>query len=144
VLHEALRRIEALLKLPTPASFFQRLLDTKHLDALPDMRPLLGAKRMLLDQAQVDDALETSVWGIESRRRSTAVWLPRTSGKAVMEHYGWARTKFAEPTAGPPWGNSDNGLVWDLLQLPELTDNETVRLATLKYWPSVDFHRWLV
>lgn len=126
VLTEALRRIEALLSLPEPAAFFEPFLTAKSLDSIPDMRALLGAKRMLLDQSQVDDALETSVWGLESRRRSTAVWLPRAAGKAVMAHYGWARTKYVEPGAGPPWRNSEQGLAWELLTLPEHADNETV------------------
>ena len=68
-----MRRIEALLDLENPVDFFKPMVASGHLVQLPNMQQLLGAKRMLLDQAQIDDVLETSVWGLHSVRRRAVI-----------------------------------------------------------------------
>ncbi|NJR42046.1 MAG: hypothetical protein HC767_04710 [Akkermansiaceae bacterium] len=83
VLEESLRRIEQLLNLPEPAAFFNDMLAAGVLEKLPDMRPLMGPKKMLLDQAHVDDVLETSVHQRYSKRRSIAANIPYELGKQV-------------------------------------------------------------
>jgi hypothetical protein len=131
VLNEALRRIEALLALDEPSTFFVPMLNSSYLAELPDMRRLLGAKNMLLDQAHVDDALETSAWRRHSRRRTIAAWLPFEQGRQIMRFYGWNTTKFENPGPGPPWTHDDRGLVWEALNYPEAAKPETVRRSSV-------------
>ena len=83
VLEESLRRIEELLNLDKPAAFFDRMLASGVLESLPDMRKLMGAKKMLLDQSHVDDVLETSVHKRYSKRRTVAANVPYELGKQV-------------------------------------------------------------
>jgi hypothetical protein len=83
VLEESLRRIEELLDLPEPSKFFDEMLSTGVLQKLPDMQPLMGPKKMLLDQAHVDDVIETSVHRRYSKRRSIASNIPYELGKQV-------------------------------------------------------------
>lgn len=84
VLEESLRRIEELLNLPEPSAFFKEMLASGTLEKLPDMRPLLGPKKMLLDQAHVDDVIETSVHKRYSKRRTIASSIPYELGKQVL------------------------------------------------------------
>ena len=96
------------------------------LDSTPDFRPLLGPKRMLLDQAHVDDSLETSAWKLHSRRRTTAAWLPHEQGVKLMEFYGWNATEWLQPAPGPHWRHDEDGVVWEALQYPESAPAESV------------------
>ena len=125
VLAEALRRIEALLELPGPQAFFQPMLEAGAIERLPDAAPLLGGKRMLFDQGQVDDALETSAWRRHSRRRTVAALLPGPLAAGVMRYYGWNETPYE--VGGPPWRQQTQGLVWDVLSYPPGAAEETVR-----------------
>jgi hypothetical protein len=84
VLEEALRRIEELLNLPEPSEFFDEMIATGVLEKLPEMKGLRGPKKMLLDQANVDDVIETSVHQRYSKRRSIAAHLPYQLGKQVL------------------------------------------------------------
>jgi hypothetical protein len=84
VLEEALRRMKALLDLPAPEAFFQPMVDAGVLGSLPpDMYRLYGPKKLLLDQANVDDALESSVWQLYSARRTAAANIPFALGRQV-------------------------------------------------------------
>ena len=127
VLDESLRRIEDLLNLTSPTAFFEPMVASGHLHEVPDPGPLVGAKRMLFDQGQIDDALETSVWQRHSRRRTVAAILPAEQAKGVMHYHGWNGTGL--DVAGPAWGREDEGLVWDHLSYPAGARNETVRSA---------------
>jgi hypothetical protein len=84
VLEETLRRIEELLDLPEPSAFFDEMMATGVLEKLPDMRHLVGPKKMLLDQAHVNDVLETSVHKRYSKRRTIAANIPYELGKQVI------------------------------------------------------------
>jgi hypothetical protein len=126
VLDESLRRIESLLDLPRPSDFFAPMVASGHLHATPDMRSLVGAKRMLLDQAHIDDALETSVWRLHSRRRTIAAWLPHRDGRSLMTFHGWNATKYADAAPGPAWTHQKGGLVWEELSYPKEAAKETV------------------
>ena len=94
---------------------------------VPPMNSLRGAKRMLLDQGQINDVVETSVWQLESRRRSVAAWVSGSVGKKVMQFYGWNTTPYCNASPGPPWRHQEKGLVWEPLNLPASAPTETVR-----------------
>ena len=84
MLEESLRRIEELLNLKTPAAFFDEMIASGVLESLPDIRKLMGAKKMLLDQSHVDDVLETSVHKRYSKRRTIAANIQYELGKQVI------------------------------------------------------------
>jgi hypothetical protein len=45
----------------------------------------------------------------------------------VMDYFGWNATRWANPAPGPPWTHTEQGVVWDTLQLPAEAPEETVR-----------------
>ena len=70
-----------------PEDIFQRYLD-RNVSIVPP-RAFKGAKNTLNDQAQIDDCLETSVYGRDSRRRTQAAWMDYRSNKALMRSLGY-------------------------------------------------------
>jgi hypothetical protein len=78
---ESLRRKEELLNLPEPSDFFDEMIATGEFEKLPDMKFLRRPKRMLLDQANVDDVIETSVIQRYCKRSAIAAHLPYQLGK---------------------------------------------------------------
>jgi hypothetical protein len=117
----------ALLDLDSPEDFFREVLQSGVLSEHPDMRRYMGPKGMLQDQAQVQDVLETSVSGLESRRRSVAAQMKWEDNIRFMGWYGWNATEWKNRPGGTPWGNNEDGVVWDTLQLPQELDGESVR-----------------
>lgn len=108
-----------------PCCAFKRRLKLQ----MPSLASLLGPKRMLLDQAIVNDSVETSVFKRHSRRRSVAAWLPHQQAQGIMAYYGWNETEYGSVGPGPPWSNDEAGLVWSTLSYPEQAHAETVRLS---------------
>jgi hypothetical protein len=61
VVEESLRRKEELVILSEPSEFFDEMITTGELEKLPEMKFLQRPKKMLLDQANVDNVIETRV-----------------------------------------------------------------------------------
>jgi hypothetical protein len=81
VVEESLRRKQELLNLPEPSELFDEMIATGELGKLPDMKLLLRPKKMLLDQVNVDDVIETSVIQRYCKRSAIAAHLPYQLGK---------------------------------------------------------------
>jgi hypothetical protein len=76
--------MDKLVNLPEPSEFFDEIIATGVLERLPVMKSLRRPKKMLLDQANVDDVIETSHKQCYCKRSSIAAHLPHQLGKQVF------------------------------------------------------------